>query len=376
MRRDQHRRGVMLIVVVGFAAMLMAVAWSFFGRMRADAQESDLVVNEAQARIMLHAGLNYIQEASRMGWHDPTSGGIMLEAFGWTDVRDGAVGPRDQFKRSLWTDTSRFPEPGGRAARFDMYVMVQPPSAMRPDMAPNPMGPPPAAASNPDAWFTSNEAGSELSFRMPNLPRAPVSSNFELAPLSGNFRTDTAVDFHYGDQNPLPNSQGKAWFRIYRELPAEHDGVPGNVTNAGRSDEFDVVDLTDHHSVFIITCGAGGSMGFRDWSEVQAYQAETGELPFDRLTYENLRATERILWYRVEWSASVLPGTFSDTIDSRDNLESHLWTSHVSLFNTLSRKRAPPRIWRNAPMEGGSVAKNPVGTIDWIMRLEREPPNW
>ena len=33
MGHDNHsRRGVMLIVVVGFAAILMAVAWSFFAR--------------------------------------------------------------------------------------------------------------------------------------------------------------------------------------------------------------------------------------------------------------------------------------------------------------------------------------------------------
>ena len=323
--------------------------------------------------MMLHAALNYIQETSRMGWHEPGSAsGIMREAFGWTDVRDGEVGPRDQFKEPLWTDTDHFPQPGGKyAARFPMYVMQQPPFAMRPVMAPNPF--------DPDSTWTQaqweRDAGPDLRYSLTNLPEAPVSATLANEAWAARQPFDANVDFRYGDQNPRPDSQGMAWFRVYRESPGEHDGEPGNVVNGttGRDDEFDVVDLSGHHGIFIVTCGAGGTMGFKDYKEAED---APGGAPFDEVTFENLRATERILWYRVEWTGSDLPGTYSDINNPETNAEVPLWNRGNSFFNTLSRKRSPPRIWRNAPMEGGSVARNPIGTIEWIMRLEREPPNW
>ncbi len=76
----------MLVIVVGLAMILLGLAVSFLVRIRSDAEEVRIVTAEAQGRIMLHAALMYLQETARIGWG--------AETFGWTDVRDGSLGPR------------------------------------------------------------------------------------------------------------------------------------------------------------------------------------------------------------------------------------------------------------------------------------------
>ena len=62
------RQGTILILVAGICALMAALALVFLTRMRSDMNESNLVLQHAQAKIMLAAACNYVQETSRIGW--------------------------------------------------------------------------------------------------------------------------------------------------------------------------------------------------------------------------------------------------------------------------------------------------------------------
>ncbi len=105
----KSRTGSILLLVSGIAAMLAILSYAFFARMRRDAEESTLVLQVAQVRLMLHAGCSYIQEASRAGYDvapmtsgpggDPVpdfqADAVHEECWGWVDIRDGSLGPKD-----------------------------------------------------------------------------------------------------------------------------------------------------------------------------------------------------------------------------------------------------------------------------------------
>ncbi|HYE06183.1 MAG TPA: hypothetical protein VEL07_11780, partial [Planctomycetota bacterium] len=136
------RRGSVLIVVSGLAALLATLALGFLVRMRSDAEETRLMTRGFQARVMLAAALNYVQEGARMGWG--------VETFGWRDVRDGLPGPRgfqgDQQGTILVGALDpvtglgpRYPAIHGLAARCPMQPMRRPPFAILPRLTPNPV---------------------------------------------------------------------------------------------------------------------------------------------------------------------------------------------------------------------------------------------
>lgn len=100
MRRGTPRSGSILILVVGLSMVLLGLAITFIMRMRADAQETNILVQEAQCRLMFHAAVMYLQESSRLGWGE--------ECYGWTDVRDGSLGPRPAMQT---TQTDQFGQP-------------------------------------------------------------------------------------------------------------------------------------------------------------------------------------------------------------------------------------------------------------------------
>ena len=58
-RQGAARRGALLILVAGIAALMVALSVAFLTRMRADAEENAMVVREAQARLMLVAACSY-----------------------------------------------------------------------------------------------------------------------------------------------------------------------------------------------------------------------------------------------------------------------------------------------------------------------------
>lgn len=252
------RRGTVLIIVAGISALFLTLSLAFLARMRSDAEESRLIVQEAQARIMLNAGLHYLQEASRMGWDDPATP-EHEESYGWVDVRDGLPGPRDRAGRELapLTGTS-FPAPG-TAARCPMFVMERPPFALRTNQAYNPV-----------RGDTGLGWAARVNYTAPDpQPAATTWSEFER-----------------GNKNPRTDSLGMAWFRVFREQ--DDPATPQD----------------ERLSTFVITCGAGPTDGFRDWPDVVAASAQ-GQFNNDQQYFEAMRLQERLLHFRVEWHPSV-----------------------------------------------------------------------
>ncbi len=174
----RHRRGAVLVIVIGLASVLLVLAVAFMARMRADSQEVRVVLEECQARLMMHASLMYIQECSRIGWGDACG-----ETYGWTDVRDGSLGPRGARPAGAMADGASIPAPPwwrsgwpayawdgddaslppvssrrggwpvpGSATRCPMAMCQTPPYATQLTMAYNPVNPP--VRYGDSAWTT------------------------------------------------------------------------------------------------------------------------------------------------------------------------------------------------------------------------------
>lgn len=289
------RRGALLIIVAGLSALLASVALAFLINARSESEASALSQRETQAHLMLTAACQYVLEAGRIGWD--------AETYGWNDVRDGAVGPRRADGTPVWNAAKI--EPTGDAqgqrplwpaigglARCPMHRLVRPRYAVSADMTPNPIDTDPA---------------SEV-FGLPFPTRAwprPAASDW------GSFRD--------GDPRVVMDTVGRAWFRVLR-LDSER---------------------------FLLTCGAGGTQGFRDWPEVMAqgaWQAFGPDAASGEEQYRALDEAEVRRWYLVEWSTAVggaLQG-LTGGIDRQD-------------------------------LGGGATARNHGGTIRWIQRLRHEP---
>ena len=263
---NKSRAGTLLIVVVGISALFMSISLVFLVNMRSDAAESATLMREAQARLVLIGGLQYIQEASRLGWDNKLTP-EHEEAFGWTDVRDGSAGPKDKNGKLLYDVTSnKFPVIGGKAARFELFVMEQPPYAIKPTFAPNPVPLQPTLA-----WKDL------VNYKTPD-PQ-PVALNWQ--------------DFEEGKPRPRMVTVNKAWMRIYRDK-----NTPGNPANP--------LSLTNfvEPATFTITCGAGATLGYRTYDEAEEAGADVLFLK-DRNYFAELRQQERIMWFRTEWTSAV-----------------------------------------------------------------------
>jgi hypothetical protein len=142
------------------------------------------------------------------------------------------------------------------------------------------------------------------------------------------------------------SSQGTAWFRVYRKSQA----------------------------TFIITCGAGGTMGYRDWNEVPvSHPRRSPALRVGRMVrrcstmiasfFESLLASEVRLWYEVRWSGGVRP------LDFRFEEPKWWW----QLQNGMAYRTYPV----NASQYPGwcranKFNPNPLGTISYIQRLDAQ----
>jgi hypothetical protein len=249
------RRGTILIIVAGISALLASLALAFLVRMRSDMQESQLFLAQTQARVMLGGALSYIGETARLGWDDPTTP-EHEEAYGWVDVRDGSVGPRDRTGRALYQAEidpalgkgERWPAIGSWTVCNSTHLWTRPPTAISPDVTPN------AIRQDPSQSWQALVGFAKASPQ----PQAPDWTSFIA-----------------GDPTPRPGSENPCWFRIYRRKPA----------------------------VFTITCGAGSSGGYRTWDEVVA----AGEEPRygSREVWQVLREQEPLLWFEVEWTPAV-----------------------------------------------------------------------
>ncbi|HEX3132169.1 MAG TPA: hypothetical protein VHX44_01150, partial [Planctomycetota bacterium] len=247
------RSGTILIIVSGISALLASLALTFLVQMRSDLGESQLVVKEARARLMLIAACDYVMESSRLGWSDAP--GDPTEGFGWIDVRDGSVGPKNQAGMRVgggvvrWIDLD-LPPATRPAARCPMFVERRPPFAVMPTMAPNPI--PTAGA----------DLGKALCLKPDPLPAVNAQTQWD--------------DWVNGERTADPQATCETWFRVYR------DGA----------------------ATFTVTCGAGGTQGFRSWAEVTAAGANA-VFNNDPAFFATLRNDEVIRWYRIAWSAAV-----------------------------------------------------------------------
>jgi hypothetical protein len=275
----RSRNGTVLLLVVGLAATLATLATALIVRMRSEARDSDVVLRYAQARLMLTAANFYLQESSRLGWDMDDATG---ETFGWTDSRDGALGPRGARPLASggvrsdgtglvadaaltiptwWTDlygtsptyrpyfTSAdefdyrpnptnpvFPRPElrrwplpGSVVRCDMPVWNRTKYAIKPIFSANPFRPP--VAYGDPTWQATWTA-------TPGMNPAWLPDTFNpdqgaIGMLDPQPVAESWSAFRAGDPTLRPGSQGLVWFRVYRELLSDHDNDPKNDDDYG-----------------------------------------------------------------------------------------------------------------------------------------------
>jgi hypothetical protein len=339
--RTGARAGTILIIVAGLSALLASLALTFLVRNRSDAEEAQSVLRDVQARIMLVAALNYIQEGSRIGWdrypntprtrNDAFPGGDMSatevavheETFGWLDVRDGRIGPITQEGHVVWSSDLRVHD--GIRLR---PAWPAPDSIVRCPM---------------HVWKRTRFATTMHAAYNPIQTHTPTATDYLMPYLRNRDPMPAGIgwlDHAQGDDTPTTDSAGRAWFRILREGP----------------------------STFLITCGAGGTLGFRSYAEVVA-QGQQDLFNNDPGFFSILATQESRLWYRAEWSASSAEPTYHwqqhhTTFAGNSNVDSYLqWPLNAS------------HSWNTGP-RSPAFDKNQGGTFRWIMRLKQEPTNW
>ncbi len=334
------RRGTLLIVVAAISALLAALALTFLARMRSDVEESQALVQYAQAKIMLAAACNYVQETSRIGWDryplissgtapsTPVVDGLNIheEAYGWIDERDGSVGPLNRSKAQLADMASGKWPAIGSFVRCPMYVMRRPPYATALTAVYNPMN---RDSTSPDFCWPL--------LKYPD-PMPAISNGWTKAGGPSSATNTNYADFEKGDRTPRAQTTNKSWFRVFRDGP----------------------------STFVVTCGSGGTNGYRDWStEIAADPAAVAYFNNDPMLFDDLKNNEIRLWYRIEWTAAV-------TEVSYHNLNHDFgpsWEHYQSWPPNASHT------WSGA-VRTQTWMKNPVGTIRWIQRLMDEPTHW
>lgn len=319
------RQGTILIIVAGLSALMASLALTFLARQRSSQQEAVWYEQDIQARLMLTAACNYIAECARIGY-DTATGPNHIEAYGWIDVRDGSVGPNTRGSRAAEIiplhDEARLIESWGAGgndrpawpalksvARCPMHVLERPPFAIRLDATPNAM--------------VTDEA--DPAFGRPYLKNPDPQS-----------LADTRAEFMSADRRIRQSSIDRAWFRVYREAPA----------------------------TFIITCGSGGTRGFRDWAEVQGAGAAAVAEFGDETFFNTVRNQEIRLWYRVQWSAAIATGEVHNIKNAwNSGNEDHYVSYPMNTSNSTinPRSQAQPR--------------NLGGTFSYVQRL-RVPPTW
>lgn len=427
------RAGSALLVVTGLVAILAVMAAVFILRTREDAQAAQPLLREAQARIMLDAACMYLLETSRMGWGAPGHGwvdnrngsvgprpprlanGSIPQPTWWKvgayPFDDSEAFPPSNPPSVAWDEygytqsdpsggneamrTRYWPQPGG-VCRSDMTRWVQPPYACTAHFTLSPFKITSDWLPNSSANLSLNTASAtdkanSVKLMFSNaLRQGPMFLDPQpVADRRGDLLAATAGDdFVSGKRvttgvaitspmDPLPvyapASAGRSWFRIYRELPSEHDGQNMQVGGVVES-TFDTVAVSSAHPtavgkylrtndcVFIITCGGGATQGFRSWAEVTA--EGSGQLfGNDPTLFYQMRSQERILWFRVCWSGS--PGG-----------------SYVSVQDVHDQDSSTPSLLNQSPANTnwnasrGGVNKHAFGTIAWMQRLAAEPPRW
>jgi hypothetical protein len=211
--------------------------------------------------------------------------------------------------------------PVGVARRFPMHVWQRPPYAISQKTVCNPVDP-----------AGIDQGRSYLRFPDPQ-PALPGLRAQDPRDPSGNAGEWAA--WVTGDSTLRQDSVAQSWFRIVREPTG---------------------------AVFTVTCGAGGTWGYRDWAEVPV--GERALFNNDDKLFANLQAQEVRLWYRVEWNAAT---TSIDMNYLREHHE-HKWGVSTMTYQAGGGS--------NNGYSGQFMAPNMGGTIQWIQRLRHEPAVW
>ncbi len=430
--RGRARSGVVLLMVVALASAILVIMTAFLARLRSGAEATQPLLFEAQARAMAQAGMMYIQEASRLGWGK--------EAYGWTDIRDGSLGPRGPRVYAStgevdyatgtnhgipvpswyegdyadgWPEDADLagtpgvlPEAGGRewpnpgsVLRVDMYPYQVPPYAKQERATYNALH-----ASFTDwrqDWqgfvdpllkdggsFDKVGAGHE---RFDEQWRQCVygygHGALQPQPYYRYWRSNGEGDSDYfgsfvagkrrggagGAMAKHAHGQGKSWFRIYRETLSDHDGPTGEYPpdQVAISTRVSSGHQNKNWNLFVVSAGAGGTRGYRDWAEVTACGAQN-EFANSQALFEQALRRERRVWFRVEWSA-LQGGAFSPAkaakpgaavvVEKRGNNTPGAYTGNGAIISSADDMRR-------------MLQTNPVGNFKWIQRLPEPPVRW
>ncbi len=195
-----------------------------------------------------------------------------------------------------------------------MYVMARPPYAVRADRR----------------LQSDRQRSGEPGLRPPYLT-SPDPMPVVAKPMS----TPTALnDYLIGDPSARSSSTGMSWFRVYR------DGL----------------------DTFIITCGAGGSLGFNNWNEVLGAGSQE-QFNSDPSMFYAFLGQEVRLWYRVQWSAAVATPEVHNIKNA--------WVDGGSQDYYVSFPMNSSQSIRSQ-----SHCKNMGGTFRYIERLRFQPTNY
>jgi hypothetical protein len=375
-----------LIIVAGICALLASLTLAFILRSRSSLEETNALEADVQARIMLIAACSYVCEASRIGYEplgpldplyplvdsaNPPNSPNHIEAFGWVDVRDGSTGPNTRYNGSappsspipstaeltsipLWDAALTVPTglpsplPSMRpkwpaidsVARCPMYRLARPPFALQ-------------------LKAVYNDLSQAVPAGMPYL-KNPDPEGLPVPPNTVLTQSDY-LTINPKDLLPFrPESKNSSWFRVYR------DGV----------------------TTFVITVGAGGTQGFRDYNEVLAAgPAFAAAFNNEPRFFESLLAQERRMWYRIEWSPAIaaplnhnilpevrparpdpFPNNFSQSMGASGQFALYpLNRSHTARAQTDRQE---------ADLGSHTHTMNQGGTIRWVQRLKNPPKLW
>lgn len=381
-----NRKGSLLIIAAGLAAIIATMVLAFLARAQMTAEDSRQTAQLIQARLMLAAACQYVQETSRIGWDLSTHStptwaqrypGLPAdpanlkheECFGWVDVRGGeshggshtpeeqrefSIGPRTldwdgdgvfdaRYSNDLVERSSSHIGSADRPAwpainavcRSPMEQWERPPHAVSFIATPNAI-----IGDASDPWF-----GYPF-LRNPDPQPAPDTATEIVHPANqprefvldaGPFKRGRRFpDTDTGPAIIAPASRNLAWFRLYRDGPA----------------------------TFIVTVGTGATRGFMDWPEVEAYSAEAAFSNSEQI-FNDLKAAEVRLWYRIEWSAAV-------------SLQPPTGTSQKDEITLPGRSRGASNdnLARRSDVHLWSMPRNQGGTISFIQRLQYAPEFW
>ncbi|MDA3959477.1 MAG: hypothetical protein PF961_01710 [Planctomycetota bacterium] len=410
-----HRSGFLLIIVAGIMVLLATTILLVISHTRSDAEDVDLTMREVQARIALTAALQYIQETSRIGWEldsaawstayaaeiglaiNPSSAfveqpwlhpGYMPatnstpipypndprnelheEAFGWVDVRDGGIGP----KTLDYDGDGEYDLLYDPAARVRLFDVDFPVDASTEGVDQTPVFPnvggvciEPLHALTLPPYATATLAAPNSIEQDPSDPLfgLPLLRNPDPSPLGSAGTAPSWTEHQLGNEAPVMTSLGRAWMRLYRDGPA----------------------------TFVITVGAGGTMGFKNWAEVVAHGA-SGTFGGSREMFEDSKASEVRMWYRAEWSPAVGGNDVWRLLNQQGYgdswRDSPMWSNNLGGKEKTSLNHAtwnwqywgPSEDKLKARDESRSIDPRPVtvnqgGTFTFIQRLRFPPARW